>query len=149
MLSEEPNRCLKSYFLSYFFFPTLSSADIVVDLTTPEAASFSEKYPEYEWMRLLSFADTGENLAITAFQISKDVDEFDLYIATISSSKKGKQKLYITIPDTCSEGDPKLDENTTIKTNEQNVMYLRFCDGKRVYLTPFSDAGNDFLINEF
>ncbi len=40
-------------------------------------------------------------------------------------------------------------EETVVKTNGQNVRYHRFCDGSNIYLTPYSKAGDNFLVDQF
>ncbi|HDM8135543.1 TPA: hypothetical protein P0E15_005162, partial [Vibrio harveyi] len=119
-----------------------------IDLTDPEFLNLADKYPSYEALRVVNFADTNGERSLIGFKIDKNSENWDsIFSAEIGSNKDGKQKLYIYLAKRCS--DDQMLEKTTIKTNGQNVRYHRFCDGNNIYITPLSKAGDNYLINEF
>ncbi|WP_297892744.1 hypothetical protein [Shewanella sp.] len=125
-------------------------AGFTLDLTDPENLTIADLYPSYEAIRTLSFSDTGKNMSLVGFKLKKESDEWNpIFSATIGSTIKGKQTLYISLDIECS-GDKEILEASVIKTNDQNVKYSRYCGpDKKVYMTPTSAAGENFLINEF
>lgn len=132
-----------------FFFSTYTYASLILDLTDPKNLDIADMYPSYEVLINANFNDTDGNSSIIGFKSSKDSEDWGpVFSAEIAASKNGKQKIYIQLDSICS--DSKKDIGTiTIKTNEQNVKYSRFCNGTHIYITPLSKAGENFLVNEF
>lgn len=140
---------LRKLIMSLCFFTTYTYAGFTLDLTDPKNLEIADIYPSYEMIRSVNFNDTDANTSILGFKSSKDSEGWDaMFIAEISANKNGKQKIYIYLSSTCSDSKKNMG-NTTIKTNDQNVKYHRFCDGKNIYITPISKAGDNFLVNEF
>ena len=124
-------------------------ADVTIDLTKPKNLEVADIYPSYEILRSLNFEDTQKNMSITAFKRKKDNEDWDpIFMVQIESSKGGEQKIYIYLALSCTSSDESY-ESIIIKTNDQNVKYNKFCNGSRVYLTPASKAGDNFLVGEF
>ncbi|ENM5772340.1 hypothetical protein P3491_36975 [Vibrio parahaemolyticus] len=123
-------------------------AAFTLDLTDPKNLEVADMYPSYELLRSLSFEDTGDS-AMFGFKLDKSSEIWDtIFVASISANMDGKQKVYIYLALKCSDKDEKF-EQSTHKTNGQNVRYYRFCDGNNVYMTPVSKAGDNYLVNEF
>lgn len=140
---------MKKILLTLLLISSQSFAGYTVDLTDPKYLDIADIYPSYELMRSLSFEDNNGEMALFGFKTDKASDNWDtIFAATIGSNMDGKQKLYITLALGCTDKEQKLD-GTTIKTNGQNVRYHRFCDGKYIYMTPASKAGDNFLVGEF
>ncbi|EHA1075519.1 hypothetical protein V3H39_22270 [Vibrio parahaemolyticus] len=133
--------------LALFSFNT--SASFTLDLTDPKNLEIADMYPSYELLRSISFADTSSGSALFGFKSDKASDNWDtIFEARISTSKSGQQRIYVTTAVPCTERETNY-ENVTIKTNEQNVRYSKYCDGSRIYLTPLSKAGDNFLVEQF
>jgi hypothetical protein len=137
--------------LSLLSFP--SFAEFTLDLTDPEYLDIADIYPSYEMLNVVNFEDTkgtpANGFAFFALKINKDNEDWDvLFSAEISNSKGGDQIIYITLPRTCSDNKERY-APVTIKTNGQNVKYIKYCSGSAEYITPLSKAGHNFLVNEF
>lgn len=133
--------------LALFSFNT--SASVTLDLTDPKNLEIADMYPTYELLRIMSFADTSNGSALLGFKSDKASDNWDtIFEARISSSKSGQQRIYVTTAKPCAERETNY-ENVTVKTNEQNVRYSKYCGGSHIYLTPLSKAGNNFLVEQF
>ncbi|MFH4804556.1 hypothetical protein WMQ58_22910 [Vibrio diabolicus] len=133
--------------LALFSFST--SASFTLDLTDPKNLAIADMYPSYEMLRSISFADTGTGSSLFGFKSDKASDNWDtIFEARISTSKSGQQRIYVTLAVPCTDRDTSY-ENITIKTNDQNVRYNKFCDGSHIYLTPLSKAGDNFLVDQF
>ena len=140
---------LKKLLMSLCLFSACVNADFTLDLTDPKNLEIADMYPAFEIMRSLNFKDTGGEKSLLGFKSSKDSDNWDnVFVAQISTSKEGEQKVYIYLASTCTDSEKPIGK-TTIKTNNQNVKYHRFCDGKNIYITPVSAAGDNFLVGEF
>ncbi len=143
------NKMLRKLIMSLCFFATYTYAGFTLDLTDPKNLEIADIYPSYEMISSVNFNDTDGNTSILGFKYSKDSEDWDaMFIAEISANKDGKKKIYISLASTCSDSKKNMG-NTTIKTNDQNVKYHRFCDGENIYITPISKAGDNFLVNEF
>ncbi|RZP53910.1 hypothetical protein D8T48_21745 [Vibrio vulnificus] len=139
----------KIYFVFLALLSCQSFAGYTLDLTEPKNLSVADMYPSYELIRSLNFSDLEDGSALVGFKSDKTSDHWDtIFAAKIGSSKSGEQRIYITTAITCSDKDASLD-NATIKTNNQNVRYSRYCDGQYIYLTPLSKAGDNFLVDQF
>ena len=124
------------------------NAAFTIDLTEPKYLNLADSYSLYEVLRVVNFSDTGDGTSLIGFKTDKNNEDWDSIFSTrISSNKNGKQNLYILLASTCNDKD--MQEKTSIKTNGQNVRYLRFCDGQHIYLTPLSKAGDNFLVDQF
>ncbi|HCG5919395.1 TPA: hypothetical protein NJ048_004579 [Vibrio parahaemolyticus] len=133
--------------LALFSFST--SASFTLDLTDPKNLAIADMYPSYEMLRSISFADTGTGSSLFGFKSDRASDNWDtIFEARISTSKSGQQRIYVTLAVPCTDRETSY-ENVTIKTNDQNVRYNKFCDGSRIYLTPLSKAGDNFLVDQF
>jgi hypothetical protein len=125
-----------------------SHAAFTADLTDPKYLNLADTFPSYELLRVVNFSDTQSGRSLVAFKVDKNNENWDsIFSAAISSSNNGKQKLYITLAKTCNDKDMK--EETVVKTNGQNVRYHWFCNGSNIYLTPYSKAGDNFLVDQF
>jgi hypothetical protein len=126
-----------------------SFAGYTIDLTDPKHIEIADAYPSYEVLKVINFEDTGDGLSLFGFKSKKYSEDWDvIFHARISNSQGGDQKIYITLSTECSNTEKSYGE-ITIKTNEQNVRYSKYCDGKHFYITPLSKAGDNFLVNEF
>lgn len=139
------------FMLSLLSFP--SFAEFTFDLTDPKNLEVADIYPHYEILKSINFEDTKgsrfEGYSFFSLKTNKDNENWDsIFSASISSSKDGGQRVYITLAVKCSDKEKNY-EPITIKTNGQNVRYRKFCDGSHEYITPISTAGHNFLVNEF
>jgi len=139
------------FMLSFLSFP--SFAGFTLDLTDPKNLEIADIYPSYEVLGSISFEDTkGTQLkghSLLSFKRTKDNEKWDsVFSAGISSSKGGKQRIYVSLAANCTDKDKSYDP-ITIKTNEKNVRYNKYCDGSNEYIAPLSKAGDNFLVNEF
>ncbi|MEH0673140.1 hypothetical protein [Vibrio owensii] len=133
--------------LALFSFNT--SASFTLDLTEPKNIEIADMYPYYELLRSISFADSNRDSALFGLKSDKTSDNWDtIFEARIGTSKSGQQRIYVTTAVTCKDREASYD-NVTIKTNEQNVRYSKYCDGSYIYLTPLSKAGDNFLVDQF
>ena len=140
---------LKKFLMPLCFFAAYSHAGFTLDLTDPKNLEVADFYPSFEMIRSINFNDTEDNSSIVGFKSSKDSENWDaIYSAIISANKNGEQKIYVYLASVCSDSKKNMGK-ISVKTNAQNVMYYRFCNGKNIYITPVSKAGDNFLVNEF
>lgn len=140
---------INSFIVIFLISPLAAHAAIFLDLTDPKNMSTSEVYPSYEALQVVNFNDTKANMAIFGLKSDKASKDWDILISvSISESKGGKQSIYITLDTKCTDKEKEYGE-MTVKTNDQNVRYSKYCDGKNIYITPRSMAGKSFLRDEF
>lgn len=140
---------LRKLIILLYFFTAYTYAGFSIDLTDPRHLKLADLYPSYEMMTSMDFNETNGDFSLVAFKTFKDNESWDtLFVAKIASSIDGTAKIYITLASKCSDPKSTLSD-ITIKTNDQNVRYHRYCDGMYIYITPVSKAGDNFLVNEF
>ncbi|CAK3099509.1 conserved exported hypothetical protein [Vibrio crassostreae] len=140
-------------FLAFLILPFKSFAFANLDLTDPKNIEIADMYPSYEYLRIINFEDSAgnstlANSTVSAFEANKGSGVWEVFSAAIGESKTGKQRIYITLAKTCDDTKEQF-AAITLKTNDQNVRYNKFCDGRNIYLTPMSKAGDNFLVNQF
>jgi len=135
-------------------FSNQSKGGAVFDLTNPDHLKLADMYPNYKEMRVASFDDTkgikelGDgNRSIVGLKPNNS-DDWEIFQATLSTDTTGKRRVYIHSTNPCKNEDED-GKTVTLKTNEQNVRYVRYCDGNFYYFSPISTAGLNFLVSEF
>jgi hypothetical protein len=137
------------YLLFLVFLPFKSFAASTWDLTDPSNLDMANIYPDYQLLRILNFEDTDNGKSMIGFKTKKSDENWEpIFVVSIDHSKNGNQRIYITTAKSCNDIKESY-EDIILKTNEQNVRYSKYCDGNFEYLTPRTEAGDNFLESEF
>ncbi|PMH10891.1 hypothetical protein [Vibrio splendidus] len=131
-------------------------AKTFVDLTDSSNQNIAKNYPDFESLYSLSFEQSLKiddyNFKFLSLFMLKSNNDNELpdviYIAKISSSQDGQQRIYITLPTPCDENSDQNLKPTVVRTNGKNVRYSQYCDGS-IYLSPYTDEGFNYLVKEF